>query len=115
MMKDIKFCSCSAFEDDGDKLKQCMLFSFTDRALKMLSDGLLKQITETDEKGNSSTGIYAGLEENGEEKYVKIHKIAENRWRIPTVYIDHFIRLLFKYLPAYYISPEEKEEYKCGT
>ena len=51
---------------------------------------------------------------SGNEKYVKIQKMDENLWRIPTLYIDPFIRLLFKYLPAYYISPEEKEKVKCG-
>lgn len=114
MMKDIKFCSCSSFESDGDNLNQCMLFSFTDRALKMLSEGVLKQITDTDLTGNTATGIYAGLDENGDEKYVKLHKLDENRWRISTKYIDHLIRLLFNYLPAYYISPEEKERQHCG-
>src|SRR3989339_1815186 len=105
MMKDIKFCSCSTFEDEGDNSTQCMLFSFTERALKMLSTGLLKQISATDEKGNPATGIYTGLAENGIEKYVKLQKIDENRWRISTKHIDHFINLLFKYLPAYYVSP----------
>ena len=113
MLKDIKFCSCSNFETDGEDEIQCMYFSFTDRALKMLSDGLLKQISHKDEDGNPATGIYAGITEDGKEKYVKIHKTGDNSWRIPTIYIDPFIRLLFKYLPAYFISPEEKQNNKC--
>ena len=114
MLKNIKFCSCSIFDIEEEEENQCMFFSFTDRALKMLSEGLFKQISDTDETGNPSTGIYAGIDKNGDEKYVKIHKVEDNLWRIPTLYIDPFIRLLFKYLPAYYISPEEKEKSKCG-
>ena len=74
MLKDIKFCSCSNFETDCENEIQCMYFSFTDRALKMLSEGLLKQISDKDEDGIPSTGIYTGINEDGKEKYVKIHK-----------------------------------------
>jgi len=114
MLKDIKFCSCSIFDIEEEEENQCMFFVFTDRALKLLSDGMLKHISDTDKIGNHSEGIYAGIDELGNEKYVKIQKMGENLWRIPTLYIDPFIRLLFKYLPAYYITPEEKEKIKCG-
>lgn len=113
MLKDIKFCSCSNLDTDGEEENQCMFFQFTERALKMLSEGLLKQISDTDKDGNPTTGIYAGVDEDGNEKYVKIHKMKDNLWRIPTKYIDPFIRLLFKYLPAYYVSPEERQKHKC--
>ena len=114
MLKDIKFCSCNIFDTGEEDESQCMFFSFTDRALKILSKGLLKYISDPDNIGNTSEGIYIGNDEEGNEKYVKIHKIGENQWRIPTLYIDPFIKLLFKYLPAYYISPEEKAKIKCG-
>ncbi len=113
MLKDIKFCSCSSFKSDGLEENQCMFFSFTSKALKMLDDGLLKKISDIDENGKLSEGIYVGMNENRGEKYVRIHKIEDNRWRISTLYIDPFIRLLFKYLPAYYLSPEEKEKIRC--
>ncbi len=114
MLKDIKFCSCSSFETEGAEKNQCMFFSFTDRALKMLNEGVLKKISDIEGNEDFSEGIYAGFDENGEERHVKIHKIDGNRWRIPTLFIDPFIRLLFKYLPAYYLSPEEKEKMKCS-
>ena len=113
MLKDIKFCSCGIFNDEGTEENQCMFFSFTDRALKMLNEQILKQISDTGENGNQSIGFFAGIDKNGEEKYVTIQKIEDNYWRIPTIYVDPLIRFLFKYLPAYYISPEEKEKTKC--
>ena len=84
MLKDIKFCSCSSFKSDGLEENQCMFFSFTSKALKMLGNGLLKKISDVDENGKLSEGIYAGMDETGDEKYVRIHKIEDNRWRIST-------------------------------
>jgi hypothetical protein len=86
-----------------------MFFSFTLRAKKVLSSDFLFQISDTTPDENlKKVGIPLNEEEvkkNGSKILIK--KIRDNFYRVPTKYIDPFIRCLFKYVPAYYIAPDE--------
>jgi hypothetical protein len=116
MLEKISFCSCARLDIDEPRENQCMFFSFTERAQKVLSDEFLWHITEgTFEENLEKTGIpledienlsFTPPSNNLSEK-IFIKKIQDNYYRIPTIYIDPFIRCLFKYLPAFYLTGNE--------
>lgn len=119
MIENIKFCSCSLLKIDEAKESQCMFFSFTERAKKSLSEDFLYQITEgtpdenLDKTGIAIPGPMATEHTNGNRVFIK--QIEENTYRIPTRFIDQFIKCLFKYLPAFYVPAEEtKTGYYCN-
>ncbi|MFC1476933.1 hypothetical protein ACFL6L_00535 [candidate division KSB1 bacterium] len=115
MLENIRFCYCSRIELEEENAMQCMFFSFTERASKILSNDFLSQITDSSPEENyEKTGIPLFDREinNGDKVFVK--KVGENKYRIETRYIEPFIRCLFKYLPAYYVQPGQGEEdYTC--
>jgi len=111
MLENIRFCYCSRIGMDDEKAKQCMFFGFTSRAQKMLSENFLFQITDTSPEENiNKVGIPLLSTEvkNGNKVFIK--KLESNLYRIPTRYIEPFIRCLLKYLPAYYVSPEDRDD-----
>jgi len=117
MLENISFCSCCRLEADVPREIQCMLFSFTERAKKVLSEEFLHQITEGEPEENLvNTGIPVrdGDQSNGNKVFIK--KLKENYYRIPTKYIDSFIHCLFKYLPAYYVPDDkDKKDFCCDN
>lgn len=116
MLKNISFCSCCHLEIDEARETQCMFFSFTVRAKKVLSEEFLYQITEgTPEEDLVNTGIPVKESDQSNGNKVFIKKLEENYYRIPTKYIDSFIRCLFKYLPAYYVSNDEDKKNYCSN
>ena len=109
MLQVIKFCACSKVnKEEVEEDLQCMIFSFTPRALKILSDDFLKMVSG--EKGEE-----VGIEYNGtdEKKIVHIKKIDTNLYKIPTRYIDSFITCLFKFLPGHFITNDERSKFNC--
>ncbi len=115
MIENIRFCYCSRLDLDEEKANQCMYFGFTERARKVLSDEFLFEITDTTTEENmKKAGIPLFDKELKNGNKVFIVNLDDNKYRIPTKYIEPFIRCLFKYLPAYYISPEDQNnEYIC--
>ena len=116
MLEKISFCSCARLDINEPRETQCMFFSFTERAQKVLSDEFLWHITEGSlEENLEKTGV--PLEEceslssippyNNLSEKVFIKKVDVNYYRIPTVHIDPFIRCLFKYLPAFYVTGDK--------
>lgn len=130
MLKDIQFCSCSRLYCDKLETQQCMIFSFTPRALKMLSKDYLEQITansttvdkslqklelneeKTDEIEFEKELCCLEFEQNSEESReppdFAIYKIDDNRWRIPVLHLDQFLMSLFRFLPGYFQPLEHK-------
>ena len=109
MLQVIKFCACSKVnKEEVEEDLQCMIFSFTPRALKILSGDFLNMVTG--EKGDE-----IGIEVNraDEKKIVHIQKIDTNLYKIPTEYIDPFITCLFKFLPGHFISNDERAKFNC--
>lgn len=130
MLKDIQFCSCSRLYCDKLETQQCMIFSFTERAIKMLSKDYIEEITA------NSTTVDKSLQklELNEEKideiefekelsYIEsehesadfqqpvdfaIYKIDDNRWRISVPQLDQFLVSLFRFLPGYFQPIEHK-------
>ncbi|MCH8285800.1 hypothetical protein IIB79_04640 [candidate division KSB1 bacterium] len=119
MIENIKFCSCSLLKIDEAQESQCMFFSFTERAKKSLSEDFLHQITEgTPEENLDKSGIpnqVAGVTEKTNGSRVFIKQLEGNTYRIPTRFIDQFIRCLFKYLPAFYVPVDKtRTGYYCN-
>jgi len=117
MLQDIKFCSCSALGKDKMHTKQCIIFRFTDRALKMLSPQFLDLIsTREDNIEYADEGIPIDPENETCDIFFKIHRIKDNYWRMSTQHLDPFLRCLFRYLPAYYVSHEgdPSEGFHCS-
>lgn len=119
MICNIKFCSCCLLKIKEARESQCMFFSFTDRAKKSLSEEFLNQITDgTPEENLDKTGIPLSDslfhdQTNGDRVFIK--KVDEDTYRLPTKYVDSFIRCLFKYLPAFYVPLDEsKKDYYCN-
>lgn len=116
MLENISFCSCCHIEIDEARETQCMFFSFTERAKKVLSEEFLCQITEgTPEENLVNTGIPVKGDDKSNGNKVFIKKLEKNYYRIPTKYIDSFIRCLFKYLPAYYVSHDKDKKNYCDN
>ncbi|MFC1554653.1 hypothetical protein ACFL7D_08470 [candidate division KSB1 bacterium] len=115
MLENIKFCSCTHLDIDEARESQCMFFSFTERARKILSDEFMYQITDTSSEDNfDKTGIppEEGEASNGGKPLIK--RLEDNYFRIPTQHVHSFVKCLFKYLPAYYVSSkEDREKYSC--
>ena len=110
MLDNIRFCYCSRIDSEEDKASQCMFFGFTERARKILTDEFLFEITDTSPEENLQKSGIPLLEKeinNGDKVFIK--KVDGNLYRIPTRFIEPFIRCLFKYLPAYYVSPGEHD------
>lgn len=116
MIENISFCSCCRLDKDEAKETQCMFFGFSDRAKKALSEEFLYQITEGNpEENRRKTGISLSDDDQSDGHQVFITKLEENYYRIPTVYVDSFIRCLFKYIPAFYIPQNDiKKDYYCS-
>lgn len=130
MLKDIQFCSCSRLYCDKLETQQCMIFSFTPRALKILSKDYLEQITANSstvdtslrklelneekadelefEKEFSCMGLEQDDENSQQPQDFSIYKVAENRWRISIPQIDEFLMSLFRFLPGYFQPIEHK-------
>ena len=116
MLENISFCSCCHLGINEARETQCMFFSFTERAKKVLSEEFLYQITEgTPEEDLNNPGIPVKEGEHSSLNKVFIKKLEGNYYRIPTKYIDSFIRCLFKYLPAYYVSNDEHKKNYCNN
>jgi len=115
MLENIRFCYCSRLDFDEEKANQCMFFGFTKRAKKVLSDDFLFQITDTSpEENHNKSGIPLYVREINNGSKVFLTKVSENLYRIPTKYIDPFVRCLFKYVPAYYMNSDKNgSEYFC--
>jgi len=110
MLKSVKFCYCTQITKDGTADNSCMIFGFSKRAQKILSREFLDEISfEKDKEKKNKSGIDCG--NNGS---VFIKKIDDNKYRIPVKYLECFLRCLFKYLPAKYQSPEERETIDCN-
>jgi len=86
-----------------------MVFSFTPRALKILSEDFLNRITG---KKGDDVGIETDESEN-DNKYIHITRLDKNLYRIPTKYVDPFIKCLFKYLPGHFLSKDDRVQTKC--
>ena len=109
MLKNISFCYCFGVDSDPENEKRCMTFSFTERARKVLSDEYLFQITDTTVAENrAKSGIpLIGKKVVGEKVFLT--KLDKNLYRIPAKHVDPLIKCLFKYLPASFVSHEEKK------
>jgi len=110
MLKNVRFCYCTQIDKNKEVDTSCMIFGFSKKAQKILSDEFLYEIffeKEEDKKGK--TGI-----ECGSKRIVFIKKIGENKYRLPVKNLECFLKCLFKYLPAKYQSPEEREEVDCN-
>jgi len=115
MLDNIRFCYCARLDQEEEDARQCMFFSFTNRAKKVLSEEFLSEISSsTPEENLNKTGIPLISREVSNGDKVFITEVDKNRYRIPSRYIESFIRCLFKYLPAYYVSPDELgKNYNC--
>ena len=107
MLTNISFCTSKATnEDENANMHQCMTFSFTERALKMFSEAFLRRISTTEKHSDfEDDGFQIGESEDGRPRLVKIRRLDDNLYRLPTQHIDAFIRFLFKYLPAEVLLP----------
>ena len=111
MLRVLRFCSCTKVDKNSlNDETRCMVFSFTPRALKILSKDFLETIT-----GEQGKEVGIEIDENKSAKIIHIKKIDTNLYRIPTKYVDPFIKLLFKYLPGHFHSPDERIEGKCDS
>lgn len=116
MLENISFCSCCRLEIDEAREDQCMFFSFTEKAKKVLSPEFLYQIIEgSSEENIDKAGFHVSDSDQPDGNRVFIKKLEDNYYRIPTKYIDAFIRCLFKYLPAFYVSVDEGREKYCDN
>ena len=115
MLHNISFCSCCRLDADKGRETQCMFFNFTDRARKALSDDFLYQITESGPGEDfDKIGIPLSPDDTANGDRVFISKVDENTYRVPTRYMEPFIRCLFKYLPAFYVPNNDiKKNYYC--
>ena len=107
MLSNISFCSCRILSgDETSSMRQCMTFSFTDRALKMFSPAFLRRISTLEKNADcEGDGFEIGRLEDGKPRLAKIRKLDDNLYRIPTNQLDSFVRFLFKYLPAEIMLP----------
>ena len=126
MLQDIQFCSCSRLLEEELTMEQCMIFSFTPRALKILTPQYIKKImaelneqeieeedqsemtidTTSDESLENSSDHEDDISENNPD--FTVYKIGENKWRIPIYELDRFLTSLFHFLPGYF-EPMEKQ------
>ncbi len=111
MLNNIRFCYCSRLDEEPENESQCMIFGFTDRARDTLGESFIERISSHSEY---DTGIPVGEDEDGSEVLLKIEKMEDNLYRIPTMYVEALMRTIFKYLPAYYQSPAERIKNKCS-
>ena len=118
MLQDIQFCSCSRHLGDELTSTQCMIFSFSPRAIKILSPSYIEKITvdtlseEIDAEDDSPESTEPPAEEDSIEQPEEetdeslgeftIYKIGENKWRISVRQLDLFLSSLFRYLPGYF-------------
>ena len=110
MLKSVKFCYCTSIGKKGAVDTSCMIFGFSSRARKILSREFLDEISfEEEHEKKIKSGIECG---NGGSVFIK--KIGDNKYRIQVKYLEDFLRCLFKYLPAKYQSPEEREIIDCN-
>ena len=78
MLQDIKFCSCSELGKDDMLTRQCMIFRFTPRAMKMLSDDFLDKISTIDENIESTEhGIPLSPDDDKNNRFFKIQKLEK--------------------------------------
>ena len=107
MLHNISFCTCRVLSgDENSPMRQCMTFSFTDRALKMFSPAFLRRISTLAKNVDcEDDGFEIGRMTDGKPRLAKIRKLDDNLWRIPTNQLDSFARFLFKYLPAEIMLP----------
>ena len=129
MLKDIQFCTCSRVIGEEMTTNQCMIFSFSDRALKMLTPSYVEHIAFQDpgkkklktpaKKKNQRKTVSACPNGNGNGNGnghrideplpgFTIFKIGDNKWRIPLGELDHFLSSLFRFLPGYF-EPMERQ------
>ena len=109
MLKSVKFCYCTQIVADKGTDTSCMIFGFSKRAQKILSKDFLDEISfEDEEEKKRKSGIKCGKDHN-----TFIKKIGDNKYRIPVKDLEYFLKCLFKYLPAKYQSPEEREKIDC--
>ena len=124
MLHDIQFCSCSRHLGDELTSTQCMIFSFSPRALKILSPSYIEKIaintlpeeidtednhTEDAEPADGEESTDQPEEETEESlREFTIYKIGENKWRISIRQLDLFLASLFRYLPGYF-EPMERQ------
>ena len=107
MLTNISFCTSKATnETDIADMHQCMTFGFTERALKMFSEAFLRRISTTNKHSEQDDdGFQIGDTKDGKPRLMKIRRLGDNLYRLPTQHIDPFIRFLFKYLPAEVLLP----------
>lgn len=117
MLDNIRFCYCARLDEEEENARQCMFFSFSKRAKKVLSEDFLKEITYASPEENiEKTGIPLIDREITNGDKVFITKVEDDRYRIASRYIEPFVRCLFKYLPAYYVAPDEVgKNYECDV
>ena len=121
MLKDIRFCTCRSFDAADDvPMNQCITFAFTERAQNILSAELLERIaTDLRTVESAKQGFPVGTDAQGNPRFARIRRLDQNLWRLPTRYLDAFIRFLFQYLPAEPVpgngSGKGRHECDCST